>query len=209
MYSTLEKQHVTLIDQLAHPPVIALVMRRSTGIQALECHVLIARSVVEAKAIVTSIRNVCSKHELNQNQSTQVFQYQPFAADDEEQQLDLITDLNTSSNALISSNLNKKELDNTVLVSDITICSKSETSISSQKSTTLFNRIKANLRERSSSRNKKKANKEKDKGIPPRPIRSHSIHSKKSTQDAKTTVRIKFNFFQLKAQYIKNQYLVN
>ena len=78
-------------------------MRRSTGLQALECHALIARSVPEAKAIVASVRSVCSQHKLGQSQATQVFQYQPFAADDEQQQqqqqIDLITDLNTSSNA--------------------------------------------------------------------------------------------------------------
>lgn len=170
-------------------------MRRSTGIQALECHVLIARSVVEAKAIVTSIRNVCSKHNLDQNQATQVFQYQPFAADDaEEHHLDLITDLNTSSNALTSSSaiMKKKEIDRTVPFSETTICSKSGTSITSQKSTTLFNRIKANLRERSSSRHRKKAEKEKDEGIPPRPVRSSSINGKKNTHDVKTNVRTFF-----------------
>lgn len=170
-------------------------MRRSTGIQALECHVLIARSVVEAKAIVTGIRSVCSKHDLDQNHATQVFQYQPFAADDaEEQHLDLITDLNTSSNALTSSSaiMRKKEMDRTVPFSETTICSKSETSITSQKSTTLFNRIKANLRERSSSRHRKKAEKEKDKGIPPRPVRSSSINSRKNAHDVKTSVRTFF-----------------
>ena len=86
------------------------------------------------------------------------------------------------------------DLSGAVLVSGTTICSKSETSMSSQKSATLFNRIRANIRERSSSRHKKREEKEKEmerekeKGIPPRPIRSSSTSSKKDSQAVKANV---------------------
>ena len=129
-------------------------MRRSTGIQALEVHVLMARSTAEAKAIVNSIRNVCSKYKYDQTQATRVFQYQPFA---DEQNLDIITDLNTSSNAVTSTKNQRSEKKAAQLDSSIGMdssASKSHTSMSSQKSTTLFNRIRKNLRD--SSRHSKK-----------------------------------------------------
>ena len=55
-------------------------MRRSTGIQALECHLLITRLPSVAKSIIDSINNVCNKYKNNQNKNTNVFQYSPYTS---------------------------------------------------------------------------------------------------------------------------------
>ena len=65
-------------SNLPHPPLIALIMRRSTGIQALECHIMIAKSPCDAKQIVDGIKDVCSKYKQTLNQNTSVFQYTPY-----------------------------------------------------------------------------------------------------------------------------------
>ena len=186
LYSPLEKHHVPAIENLAHPPVIALVMRRSTGIQALECHVLIARSTIEAKSIVSSIQNVCNKHKFEQTQVTNVFQYQPFA---DEQNIDVITDRNTSSNAV---SVNKrvvveKEVATSSSSSAVAnginsksaIFSKSETNFESkqQNGTTLFNRLRANLRDSSRKRTKD------DKEMPPIPRSKSSAKKEEKSSD--------------------------
>ena len=76
-------------------------MRRSTGIQALECHVLVTRSAVEANQIVNCIRSACSKYKFDVRQQTDVFQYEPYLVDKTfENHVDLITGLNTSSNSV-------------------------------------------------------------------------------------------------------------
>ncbi len=103
LFYPIEKQHMHSIESLPHPPIIALIMRRSSGIQALECHVLLARSTLEAKSIVACIRSLCNKLKQEQSQQSHVFQYKPYIDPTEENHLDLITDLNTSSNALMSS----------------------------------------------------------------------------------------------------------
>lgn len=54
-------------------------MRRSTGIQALECHVLVTRSSLDATKIVNEIKNVSNRYKNELNQKTKVFQYQPFS----------------------------------------------------------------------------------------------------------------------------------
>jgi len=55
-------------------------MRRSTGIQALECHLLITRMPSVAKSIIDSINGVCNKYKNNQNKNTNVFQYSPYTS---------------------------------------------------------------------------------------------------------------------------------
>jgi hypothetical protein len=55
-------------------------MRRSTGIQALECHLLITRLPSVAKSIIDSINSVCNKYKNNQNKNTNVFQYSPYTS---------------------------------------------------------------------------------------------------------------------------------
>ncbi len=194
LYSPLDKQHVTAIDNLAHPPVIALVMRRSTGIQALECHVVIARSIVEAKSIVSSIQNVCNKHKVEQSQVTNVFQYQPFAG---EQNIDVITDINTNSNAVTVNKrvvLEREVTDNSNsasasgIHSKSAIFSKSETNFESkqQHGTTLFNRLRANLRDSSRKRNKD------DKDIPPLPRSKSSAKKEAKSSDVRLSKYIHY-----------------
>ena len=55
-------------------------MRRSTGIQALECHLLLTRLPNEAKSIVDAINGVCNRFKSNQNKTTNVFQYSPYTS---------------------------------------------------------------------------------------------------------------------------------
>lgn len=53
-------------------------MRRSTGIQALECHVLITRVLNDSIRILNEIRNVSNKYKYDLNLKTNVFQYKPY-----------------------------------------------------------------------------------------------------------------------------------
>lgn len=66
-----------LIENTAHPAIIALIMRRSVGIQALECHVLITRVLNDSIRIVNEVRNVCARHKYDLNQRANLFQYRP------------------------------------------------------------------------------------------------------------------------------------
>lgn len=52
-------------------------MRRSVGIQALECHVLITRVLNDSIRIVNEVRNVCARHKYDLNQRANLFQYRP------------------------------------------------------------------------------------------------------------------------------------
>lgn len=54
-------------------------MRRSVGIQALECHVLITRVLNDSIRIVNEVRNVCARHKYDLNQRANLFQYRPAA----------------------------------------------------------------------------------------------------------------------------------
>ncbi len=78
LFHPLDKTHIQLLENVPHPPLIALIMRRSVGIQALECHVCIARTLVEAREIVFKINEICTKHKSEMNQKTKVFQYSPY-----------------------------------------------------------------------------------------------------------------------------------
>jgi len=78
LFHPLDKTHIQLLENVPHPPLIALIMRRSVGIQALECHVCIARTLVEAREIVFKINEICNKHKSELNQKTKVFQYSPY-----------------------------------------------------------------------------------------------------------------------------------
>ena len=186
LFYPIEKQHMHCIESLPHPPVIALIMRRQSGIQALEVHVLLARSTVEAKSIVNSIRNVCSKYSFDQTQQSRVFQYKPYIDPNDEQHLDLITNLNTSSNGMSSSkkkhklksqhNLSTQNKKNGADLSNKTAFSKSETSLTSKHSVSLFDKLKANLKESSSIRLTKQT-KSGIAAMPPLPNKNEDIKS--------------------------------
>jgi hypothetical protein len=53
-------------------------MRRSVGIQCLECHLITTRQPSEAQVIVANVNDVCTKYKLTLNQKTNLFQYSPF-----------------------------------------------------------------------------------------------------------------------------------
>jgi hypothetical protein len=81
LFHKVDKHFVHLIENKPHPPIIALIMRRSTGIQVLECHVFICRSTNEAQAIVNEIKTACNKHKQEMSQKTQIFQYKPYSSE--------------------------------------------------------------------------------------------------------------------------------
>lgn len=80
LFQKVDKHYAHLIENKPHPPIIALIMRRSTGIQVLECHVFICRSTSEAQVIVNEIKNVCAKHKQQLSQKTKIFQYKPYSS---------------------------------------------------------------------------------------------------------------------------------
>ncbi len=129
---------------------------------------------------------MCNKHKFEQTQVTNVFQYQPFA---DEQNIDVITDRNTSSNAV---SVNKRVVvEKEVAASSSSsaaangvnsksaIFSKSETNFESkqQNGTTLFNRLRANLRDSSRKRTKD------DKEMPPLPRSKSSAKKEEKSSD--------------------------
>jgi hypothetical protein len=86
LFYPIDKQGLLDVDQnnncnldmetLPHPSIIALIMRRSSGIQALECHVFIARSTCDAESIVNLIRSSCSIYKQQQNKNnSDLFHY--------------------------------------------------------------------------------------------------------------------------------------
>ncbi|CAF0704118.1 unnamed protein product [Brachionus calyciflorus] len=75
LYQSIDKQFLPYIENITHPPIIALIMRRSSGIQALECHVIITRNSSDAIRIVNDIKKVCSRYKHELSQHTQVFDY--------------------------------------------------------------------------------------------------------------------------------------
>jgi hypothetical protein len=81
LFQKVDKHFVHLIENKPHPPIIALIMRRSSGIQVLECHVFICRSTGEAQAIVNEIKSACNKHKQEMSQKTQIFQYKPYSSE--------------------------------------------------------------------------------------------------------------------------------
>ena len=66
LFYPLTKLDLYSFEGRPHAPLIALIMRRSTGIQVLECHVFIARSSSDASSIVASIRELFRKHKIEQ-----------------------------------------------------------------------------------------------------------------------------------------------
>ena len=80
LFYPLDKHFGREIENSTHPLIIALIMRRSTGIQALECHLLITRQPCVAKSVVEAINGVCDKYKVNQNKNTNVFQYSPYTS---------------------------------------------------------------------------------------------------------------------------------
>jgi hypothetical protein len=79
LFQRVDKHFVHLIENKPHPPIIALIMRRSTGIQVLECHVFICRSTGEAQVIVNEIKTACQRYKHEMSQKTQIFQYKPYS----------------------------------------------------------------------------------------------------------------------------------
>lgn len=138
-------------------------MRRSTGIQALECHVLVTRSAVEANQIVNCIRSACSKYKFDVRQQTDVFQYEPYLVDKTfENHVDLITGLNTSSNS-VRLPVDKKN--------------KHEVNLGIKNNQSLLSKLKANLKDNHSSKETNNANKPRD-GIPPLPTKKTAANVK-------------------------------
>jgi hypothetical protein len=186
LFLQIDKQHQRAFEssssETCHPSIIALIMRRSQGIQALECHVLITRSGCEANQIVNCIRSACSKYKFNVSQQTDVFQYKPYTVDNNnnnnnnninfENHVDLITGLNTSSNA-VSLMGHKEKL------------KKTEVNLGIKNNQSLLSKLKANLKENNF------MHKNKDVvGMPPLPARkniSSNIKLPSSNEDTTTT----------------------
>jgi len=111
-------------------------MRRTNGIQALECHVLVAKSAVEANQIVNCIRSACSKYKFEMNQQSDLFQYQPYVLEKNyENHVDLITDLNTTSNSISLNGGRKEKIQK----------SKQEANLGIKNNQSLLSKLKANL----------------------------------------------------------------
>lgn len=149
-------------------------MRRSVGIQALECHVLIPRSTLESNQIVNCIRSACSKYKFDVTQQTDVFQYEPYLVEKNnyESHVDLITGLNTSSNgiSLTGSKLANESKKN-----------KQEVNLGIKNNQSLLSKLKANLRDSSKENSNSSAAKTRD-GMPPLPSRSKASNIKITNQ---------------------------
>jgi len=180
LFLQLDKQHQRAFEsssETCHPSIIALIMRRSQGIQALECHVLITRSGCEANQIVNCIRSACSKYKFNVSQQTDVFQYKPYTVDNNnnnninyENHVDLITGLNTSSNA-VSLMGQKEKLKKT-----------KEVNLGIKNNQSLLSKLKANLKENNF------MHKNKDVvGMPPLPARKNISSNIKLTSSNEDT----------------------
>ncbi|RNA31194.1 trithorax group osa-like [Brachionus plicatilis] len=75
LFQPMDRNYISFIENSAHPPVIALIMRRSCGIQALECHVIITRTCDDAFKIVHDIKKICHRFKHEQSQQNNVFDY--------------------------------------------------------------------------------------------------------------------------------------
>ena len=138
MYFPLEKQYSDVFESL-NPAIVTLLLRRSTGIQALECHVFITRSINEGKSIVARIHEVCDFYKLNLSQQANLFQYKPYTPLNNER----IVKINDNTK-LISSVRSSHPKEIPVEI-DRHKRSKSVTSMNPRPS--VFSKIKANFKE--------------------------------------------------------------
>ena len=135
----MEKQYSDVFESL-NPAIVTLLLRRPTGIQALECHVFITRSINEGKTIVDRIHEVCNLYKSNLNQKANLFQYKPyteFLIPNKEISSPVNNKL-TSSSRIKFSETNHSEKHKR---------SKSLANVSPQ--TSVFSKIKANLKDKS------------------------------------------------------------
>lgn len=75
LFQPMDRNYASFIDNCTHPPIIALIMRRSCGIQALECHLIITRTSEDAFKIVNDIKNICHRYKHELSQQNNMFDY--------------------------------------------------------------------------------------------------------------------------------------
>ena len=79
LFTTLDKKYFYLQDQ-QHPPIFTCVLRRKSGVKALDIHAFFCDSDTEALDIVKSLNFLQNSFKSNQAQETGVFGYSPFGA---------------------------------------------------------------------------------------------------------------------------------
>ena len=122
-----------------NPAIVTLLLRRSTGIQALECHVFITRSINEGKSIVNRIHEVCDFYKSNLSQQANLFQYKPYPPLNNERVI------RVNDNTKLVSSVRSSQQKEPPLEIDKHKRSKSVTSMNPRPS--VFSKIKANFKE--------------------------------------------------------------
>ena len=158
-----------------NPAIVTLLLRRSTGIQALECHVFITRSITEGKSIVSRIHEVCDFYKSHLNQQGNLFQYKPYrdysAMNNEKS---IAVNNNQNNQKLVSNVRSKVTIETHPVELDKHKRSKSVTSMN-QTRPSVFSKIKANFKENKFI--KKKNNNEQNSNRFERNINRSSIKS--------------------------------
>lgn len=141
LFQPIDRNYASFIENSTHPPIIALIMRRSCGIQALECHVIITRTSEDAFKIVNDIKSICHRYKHELSQQNNMFDYRSETNYTQIRPVRSISQLPPKSPATKSAKFKNDEIyDAFEETNESKISSKSTNDLSSK--TSIFNKIK-------------------------------------------------------------------
>lgn len=77
LFSVLEKKY-HFLQQMTHPPLFTCVLRRTSGVKALDVHAFVCSSDEEALSIVKALHTLHNNYKSDETTETGVFGYRPF-----------------------------------------------------------------------------------------------------------------------------------